>query len=90
MGSHEFRSEEPAVATPEVKPYVPHGVRKYLDCREIPSIINCSMFMSGEEEHLMQAAVDHMVHAHGHTDSPELRDKIRKDMKAVPAEERLA
>ena len=90
MGSHEFRSEEPAVATPEVKPYVARGARKYVDCRETPSVINCSMFMSGEEEHLMQAAVDHMVHAHGHTDTPELREKLRADLKPLPADERLA
>jgi len=36
--------------------------------------------MTGSEEHLLPAAVQHAVSAHGHKDSPELREKIRKSL----------
>lgn len=55
--------------------------RYYVDCREMPSESNCDLAMSGSEEHLVEAAVTHAVTAHGHEDTPELREGIRSSMK---------
>jgi predicted small metal-binding protein len=55
--------------------------RKYMDCREMPSDNNCDLAMSGSEEHLLDAAVGHAVSAHGHEDTPELREQIRQSLK---------
>lgn len=55
--------------------------RMYLDCREMPSESGCDLAMSGSEEHLLKAAVTHAVTAHGHTDTPELREQMRAAMK---------
>ncbi|MFD3994184.1 DUF1059 domain-containing protein [Streptomyces sp. NPDC058548] len=55
--------------------------RKATDCRDAPSVSGCSLYMSGEEEELERAAVQHVVAVHEHTDSPELRAEIRAWMK---------
>jgi predicted small metal-binding protein len=60
--------------------------RKYIDCREMPSDSNCDLAMSGSEEHLLNAAVNHAVTAHGHEDTPQLREELREGLKdEVPA-----
>ena len=52
--------------------------RKYIDCREYPSEMNCTMFMSADSDtELLEAAVQHAVAVHGHTDTPELRETLR-------------
>jgi predicted small metal-binding protein len=55
--------------------------RYYVDCREMPSESNCDLAMAGSEEHLVEAAANHAMTAHGHEDTPELRDGIRAAMK---------
>lgn len=55
--------------------------RKYMDCREMPSENNCDLAMAGSEEHLLDAAVGHAISAHGHEDTPELREQIRQSLK---------
>jgi predicted small metal-binding protein len=55
--------------------------RYYVDCREMPSETNCDLAMAGSEEHLVEAAANHAMTAHGHDDTPELRDEIRGAMK---------
>ena len=55
--------------------------RMYLDCREMPSESGCDLAMSGSEEHLLKAAVTHAVTAHGHEDTPELREQLRAAFK---------
>jgi len=55
--------------------------RKYVDCRDYPSENNCDLAMSGSEEHLVEAAAIHAVTAHGHEDTPELREQLRGVMK---------
>jgi hypothetical protein len=55
--------------------------RKYIDCREMPSENNCDLAMSGSEEHLVNAAALHAIEAHGHADTPELREEIRAALK---------
>ncbi len=51
--------------------------RKVADCRTAPSEANCTLTISGEEDEVVRAAVDHAVAVHGHTDGPELRAGIR-------------
>ena len=52
--------------------------RKFIDCREYPSEMNCTVLMSADTEaELLEAAVQHAVAVHGHTDTPELRDNLR-------------
>jgi predicted small metal-binding protein len=55
--------------------------RYYIDCREMPSESGCDLAMAGSEEHVVEAAVVHAVTAHGHEDTPELREEIRNAMK---------
>lgn len=52
--------------------------RLYVDCREYPSVMNCSVALSADnEEELLEAAVQHAVSVHGHQDSPQLREQIK-------------
>jgi predicted small metal-binding protein len=51
--------------------------RKMIDCRTMPSDINCTLTIAGEEDEVLDAAVMHAVAKHGHEDSPELREGIR-------------
>jgi predicted small metal-binding protein len=55
--------------------------RKYIDCREMPSDNGCDLAMAGSDEHVLDAAVIHAVTAHGHEDTPELRDQIKGILK---------
>ena len=56
--------------------------RKSIDCRDYPSDKNCSLKISGTEEEVLDAAVQHAVSAHGHKNSPELREQIRSMLKS--------
>jgi predicted small metal-binding protein len=51
--------------------------RKMIDCRSVPSDNNCTLTIAGTEEEVLDAAVAHAVSAHGHEDSPELREMLR-------------
>jgi predicted small metal-binding protein len=56
--------------------------RKYVDCREFPSEMNCTVAISADSENeLLEAAVQHAVAVHKHEDSPKLRDMIRSTIK---------
>ncbi|MCW2669825.1 MAG: hypothetical protein JWO27_1722 [Frankiales bacterium] len=52
-------------------------MRKVADCRLMPSESGCTLTIAGEEAEVMQAATEHAVSVHGHTDGPELREGIR-------------
>jgi predicted small metal-binding protein len=56
-------------------------VRKAIDCRDYPSEKNCTLRISGSEEEVLEAAAQHAVSAHGHRDTPELRDQLRATLK---------
>jgi predicted small metal-binding protein len=62
--------------------------RKMVDCRTIPSEINCTLTIAGEEEEVLDAAVMHAVDKHGHENTPELREEVRASL--VDAEPTLA
>jgi len=52
-------------------------IRKYIDCREYPSDIGCTVAISADtDEELLEAAVQHAVSVHGHEDTPELRQQL--------------
>jgi predicted small metal-binding protein len=51
--------------------------RKFIDCREFPSEMNCTIALSADSEgELLEAAVQHAVAAHKHQDTPELRAQL--------------
>ena len=55
--------------------------RKSIDCREYPSEKGCTLKMSGTEQEVLDAAVQHAVSAHGHTDPTELRQQLKSILK---------
>lgn len=55
--------------------------RKYVDCRDFPSEKNCTLKISGREDEVLEAAVEHAVSAHGHENTSELREQIRTSLK---------
>jgi predicted small metal-binding protein len=56
--------------------------RKYVDCREMPSEMNCTVAIAADsEDEVVEAAVQHAVAVHSHEDSQELRDAIRGGLK---------
>ncbi len=60
--------------------------RKMVDCRRMPSEINCTLTIAGEEEEVLDAAVAHAVDKHKHENTPELREQIRAGLvNAEPA-----
>ncbi len=56
-------------------------MRKVADCRDIPSVSNCTLTIAGEEEEVVRAAALHASDVHGHRDTPELREQIRGSLK---------
>ncbi|WP_223642872.1 DUF1059 domain-containing protein [Corallococcus sp. EGB] len=55
--------------------------RKTMDCREAPNEAHCTLTITGEEDEVMRAAVDHAVSVHGEKDGPELREMIHASLK---------
>ena len=62
--------------------------RKMIDCRQIPSDINCTLTIAGEEDEVLDAAAAHAVDKHSHEDTPKLRESLRGAL--VDAEPALA
>jgi predicted small metal-binding protein len=58
--------------------------RKYIDCREFPSEMNCTLAISGTEQEVLEAAVMHAASVHGHQNTPELREQLRGLLKDAP------
>jgi predicted small metal-binding protein len=57
--------------------------RHSIDCRDHPSEKNCTIAISADNrQELLEAAVQHAVAVHGHTDSRELREQIGKMIKS--------
>jgi hypothetical protein len=57
--------------------------RKAIDCRDYPSERGCTLRVEGQEEEVLDTAVNHAITSHGHTDNPELREQIRSLLKPV-------
>jgi predicted small metal-binding protein len=62
--------------------------RKVADCREFPSDSKCSLTIAGEENEVVRAAAMHAQDVHGHKDTPELREQLRKMLKDDPSARR--
>ena len=57
--------------------------RLFVDCRDYPSEMNCTVAISADtREELLAAAVQHAVAVHGHQDCPQLREELAKMVKA--------
>ena len=61
-------------------------MRKWIDCRDFPDETGCTLYLSGEEDHVIQASAEHAISFHGAEDTPELRDWLRSKLQdeAVP------
>jgi predicted small metal-binding protein len=56
--------------------------RKFIDCREFPSEVNCTLALSADnEDELLEAAVQHAITVHWHEDTPDFRTMIRTAMR---------
>lgn len=56
--------------------------RMFVDCREYPSDMNCTVAISADtRQELVDAAAQHAVAVHGHKDSPELRQQLETMIK---------
>lgn len=56
--------------------------RKYIDCRDYPSKIKCSLTLTADtEEELLDAAIQHGIAVHGFQNTPDLRSELRKGLK---------
>ena len=60
--------------------------RKMIDCRRMPSDRNCSLTISGTEDEVLTIATRHAVEEHGHEDTPELREMLRRSLVDETAE----
>jgi hypothetical protein len=56
--------------------------RKMADCRRFESDSNCTLTIIGEEDEVIEAAAQHAASAHGHQDSPEMREQLRGMLEA--------
>lgn len=66
--------------------------RKYIDCREFPSEMNCTVAISADnDQELLEAAVQHAVAVHQHEDTSDLRQQLAQLFKeGSPPTERPA
>jgi hypothetical protein len=55
--------------------------RKYIDCSEYPSDSNCTLRISGTEDEVMTAALNHAAAVHGHEDTPDFRKELQRMLK---------
>lgn len=55
--------------------------RKVADCRDFPSEIGCTLTISGEQDEVIVAAVQHAAAVHGHQDNDELRAWLKENLK---------
>ncbi len=64
--------------------------RMFIDCRKYPSEKNCTVSIAADtRQELIEAAVQHAVAVHGHSDGPQLRamigEAIQQDTSAAAA-----
>jgi hypothetical protein len=62
--------------------------RKVIDCRWFPTEKPCDVAISGDEEQVLDLAMQHAVQSHGQNNTPQLREQLRsmlRDEKEVKA-----
>lgn len=56
--------------------------RKCIDCRDYEGEVKCSVAISADtDEELLEAVIQHGAKVHEYKDTPEFREKIRKEFK---------
>jgi predicted small metal-binding protein len=55
--------------------------RKVADCRDFPSESGCTLTISGEEDEVLTAAIQHAKAVHAHEDNAELRQWLAANLK---------
>lgn len=55
--------------------------RVFVDCRDFPNAIDCSLLISGNPKEVFKTSLRHAIEEHGHKDTTELRKQIRAMMK---------
>lgn len=56
--------------------------RFYIDCRDHPGDVKCSVALAADtKEELLNAVIQHGTTVHGYTNTPEFRKNIVKDFK---------
>jgi predicted small metal-binding protein len=56
--------------------------RYYIDCREHPGDVKCTVALAADSrEELLEAVVEHGRAVHGYEDTPEFRNQIMQGMK---------
>ncbi|MCC6544643.1 MAG: DUF1059 domain-containing protein [Nitrospirae bacterium] len=56
--------------------------RKYIDCRDYPGDVKCTVAISADtDDELLKAAVQHGTSVHGYPDTPDVRKKLRDSFK---------
>jgi hypothetical protein len=56
--------------------------RSIIDCRSTANTVGCTLTLIGEPEEVVDAAAQHAVAVHGHTDGPELRAMLHAALAA--------
>jgi predicted small metal-binding protein len=51
--------------------------RKVIDCRWFPTEKPCDVAISGNEDEVLNIAVQHAVQSHGQQNTPQLREQLR-------------
>jgi predicted small metal-binding protein len=56
--------------------------RYYIDCRDHPSDVKCTVALSADTKNeLLEAVVQHGTKVHGYEDTPDFRGMILKEIK---------
>jgi hypothetical protein len=58
----------------------------YVDCRELPNEVGCTLRISGEKEEVLKAAIAHGIEVHHEKDTPEMREAVRDSLKLETTE----
>lgn len=61
------------------------NARYFMDCRQMPSDNNCSLYIAGRKDEVFKVAVRHAVEDHRDEDTPELREQIRSSLQEEKA-----
>ena len=57
-------------------------MRYYVDCRDYPGDVKCSVSLSADsKEELLEAALQHGTKVHGYEDTPDFRKQMMSDFK---------
>ena len=64
--------------------------RVMIDCRKYSKVHHCSLTLNGTESEVLEAAMLHAVHSHGHPDTPDFRELLRNALEPAEPDEGLS